>query len=68
MADAQMRNAGAADQRPQEGPESDDLDETGEQLDNQIKKALASHEDAEVVSVMKEVRALLNGMKGGEAD
>ena len=68
MADAQMRNAGAADQRTQEGPESDDLDETGEQLDKQIKKALESHEDAEIVAVMKAVKGLLEEMKGGDAD
>ncbi|MBR2653857.1 MAG: hypothetical protein IKD59_04805, partial [Lachnospiraceae bacterium] len=68
MADAQMRNAGAVDQRPQEGSESEGYDDTDEQLDKQIKKALESHEDAEIVSVMKEVRALLDVMKGGDAD
>ncbi len=68
MADAQMRNAGAVDQRPQEGPESEGYDDTDEQLDKQIKKALESHEDAEIVSVMKAVRELLEEMKGGDAD
>lgn len=68
MADAQMRNAGAVDQRPQEGSESEGYDDTDEQLDKQIKKALESHEDAEIVSVMKAVRELLEEMKGGDAD
>lgn len=68
MADAQMRNSGAAAQEPQEAAESGGKDDTAEQLDQQIKKAVEANESVEVVSVMKEVRELLKAMEGGEAD
>ena len=68
MADAQLRNAEASAQEPQEAAVSGGNDDTAEQLDQQIKKAVESHEDAEVVSVMKEVRKLLKSMEGGDAD
>ena len=67
MAEAQMRNATGDAQRPQEAPVSEEPDDTAEQLDQQIKKAVEAHEDAEVVSVMKAVRGLLEDMRGGDA-
>lgn len=68
MADAQMRNSGLASHKPQEAPVDGDVEDTAEQLDQQIKKAVEANESAEVVSVMKEVRELLKAMEGGEAD
>lgn len=68
MAEAQVQNAGADDQTRRTAPEGGDIDDAAEQLDKQIKKATEVHEDAEVVSVMKAVKELLEGMKGGDAD